>query len=101
ATPQFTTSSPQVSKTSTSFVLKGTADSGPNVAATTVQLYTDGACAAPVAGASATGAAFAATGITVILTSANTAQTYYAAATDTAGNTSACSSTLGSGASVT
>jgi parallel beta-helix repeat protein len=92
ATPVFTTTSPQMSNTLLSFVLQGTADTGANVALTTVQLYADSGCTVAVNGASASAANFASPGITVTV-APNTSQTFWAKATDTAGNTSLCSST--------
>ncbi|MDX6411096.1 MAG: hypothetical protein QOE91_612, partial [Gaiellaceae bacterium] len=60
-------------------------------AASTVKLFTNATCTSALAG-SGTAAAFASPGITVAVAD-NTTTTFYATATDAAGNTSACSST--------
>jgi hypothetical protein len=66
----------------------GTADAG-----STVTLYTDAGCSGTAVGAG-TGAQFAAPGISVDPVSDNSSTTYYATATDSGSNVSACSSTL-------
>jgi len=64
--------------------VKGTAEAG-----STVSLYTNTACTAPAAGSSSA-AAFASTGISTPVTAGSTTS-FFATATDLAGNMSACS----------
>jgi hypothetical protein len=84
AKPTITGSDPASPATSTSPKVQGTAEAG-----STVTLYTDGSCAGAVA-ASGTAAAFASPGLAVSV-GANSSTTFYATATDSADNVSACS----------
>lgn len=65
--------------------VKGTAELG-----STVSLYTNPSCTAPAAGSSTSAAAFASTGISATVAAGSTTS-FFATATDLAGNTSACS----------
>ena len=65
--------------------MTGTAEAG-----STVNLYTNSSCTSAVAG-TGTAAAFASPGLSVAVAD-NTSTTYYATATDAAGNVSLCSS---------
>jgi hypothetical protein len=82
--PSVLASSPPSPANDTTPRILGTAES-----LSTVRLYTDAACTPPVAG-TGTAAAFASPGIQVSV-SPNTSTTFYATATDQAGNVSDCS----------
>lgn len=89
AQPVFAAPSPaSPSDTSTTFVLKGSADLGPTLSM--VQLYSDAACTASVPATLTTAADFAATGIQVTV-NPNGGGTFYAQSSDGAGNLSPCS----------
>ena len=84
AAPAVTDSDPDSPANNNAPRIKGTADAG-----STVRLYTNAACMGAVAG-SGTAAAFASPGLAVSVTN-DSSTTFYATATDTAGNTSPCS----------
>jgi hypothetical protein len=85
--PSVTSTNPtSPSKTSTTPTIIGSAESGSNV-----KLYTNGTCTSAVAGTGSE-STFVSPGIGVTVT-ANTTTTFFATATDAAGNISACSST--------
>ena len=84
ATPAVTGSTPVSPENDNAPRIKGTAEAG-----STVRLYTNAACVGAVAG-SGTAAAFASPGLAVSVTN-DSSTTYYATATDAAGNASDCS----------
>jgi YVTN family beta-propeller protein len=87
AAPVLTDSDPDSPANDNSPEVKGTAE-----ALSTVRLYTNAACMAPSV-ASGSAATFASAGLTVTVAS-DSSTTFYATATDAAGNVSACSSGL-------
>lgn len=84
AVPSVTETVPVSPSSNNSPQIRGTADAG-----STVRLYTNDTCTSAVA-ASGNAAAFTTPGLTVTVASDSTT-TFYATATDTAGNVSACS----------
>jgi hypothetical protein len=85
AAPSVTSSSPASPANNNAPKIIGSAEAG-----STVKLYTNATCTSAVA-ASGTAAAFASPGLTVSVAD-DTTTTFYATATDVAGNVSACSS---------
>src|SRR5215213_7662343 len=84
ATPSITGSTPASPANNNSPSINGTAEAG-----STVKLYTNNTCTSAVAGSgTATGGNFS----IAVSVSDNTSTTFYAAATDAAGNVSGCSS---------
>jgi hypothetical protein len=87
AVPSLTSSSPPSPSQDNDPEMTGTAEDG-----STVRLYTDGSCTGPMAGQGAA-AQFAGAGITVHVAD-GTDTTFFATATDAAGNASDCSSSF-------
>jgi hypothetical protein len=86
APPTVSTTSPASPANNNSPKILGSAEAG-----STVKLYTNASCTSGLAG-TGTAAAFASPGITAAVAD-NSTTTFYATATDTSNNTSACSST--------
>ncbi len=86
AAPTGLTSSPTSPANNNSPKILGSAEAG-----STVRIYTDAACSPGNLAATGTAAAFASPGITVTVPD-NSTTTFYATATDAAGNPSSCSS---------
>ena len=88
------TTPPSPGNSTTTFLLKGTADVGPDVAPSTVYVFSDPTCnGGAIGGAIASGpaATFVDTGLPVPVTG-DSATTYYVLSVDSLGNASGCSS---------